>query len=134
MEFKLHKGLNAKVETIVTQKDTAMSFGSGGAAVYATPMMIGLMENSALSAVDLHLPKGYATVGTHLDVKHLAATPVGMKVYAVGELIEIDGRRLVFKVEAYDENEKIGEGYHERYIVSLERFLEKVEGKGGKTE
>lgn len=130
MEFKLHKGLNAKIETIVTEKDTAMNFGSGGVAVYATPMMIGLMENAALSAVDLHLPKGYATVGTHLDVKHLAATPVGMKVYATAELVEVDGRRLVFKVEAYDEKEKIGEGYHERYIINLEKFIAKAKSKG----
>ena len=134
MEFKLHKGLNAKIETIVTQKDTAISFGSGGVAVYATPMMIGLMENAALSAVDLHLPKGYATVGTHLDVRHLAATPVGMKVYAVAELIEIDGKRLVFKVEAYDKKEKIGEGYHERYIINLEKFIAKARDKGEKSE
>ncbi|MBA1334607.1 MAG: hypothetical protein HPY66_2511 [Firmicutes bacterium] len=129
MEFKLHIGLNSKIETIVKEKDTAANFGSGGVEVFATPMMIGLMENAALSAVDLHLPKGYATVGTHLDVKHLAATPIGMKVYATAELIEIDGKRLVFKVEAYDEKEKIGEGMHERYIINLERFLDKTAEK-----
>ncbi|MDI6707219.1 MAG: thioesterase family protein, partial [Bacillota bacterium] len=121
--------LNSKIETIVKEKDTAANFGSGGVEVFATPMMIGLMENAALSAVDLHLPKGYATVGTHLDVKHLAATPIGMKVYATAELIEIDGKRLVFKVEAYDEKEKIGEGMHERYIINLERFLDKTAEK-----
>lgn len=129
MEFKLHIGLNSKIETIVKEKDTAANFGSGGVEVFATPMMIGLMENAALSAVDLHLPKGYATVGTHLDVKHLAATPIGMKVYATADLVEIDGKRLVFKVEAYDEKEKIGEGKHERYIINLERFLDKTAEK-----
>lgn len=134
MEFNLHKGLNAKVETKVTYKDTAASFGSGGVKVYATPMMIGLMENAALSAVDLHLPKGYVTVGIHLDVKHLAATPVGIKVYAVAELIEIDGRKLFFKVEAYDEKEKIGEGYHQRHIINLEKFLQKVGEKDSEQE
>ncbi len=130
MDFKLQKGLTAKIETTVKYKDTAANFGSGGVEVFATPVMIGLMENAALSAVDLHLPKGYATVGTHLDVKHLAATPMGMKVYAVGELIEIDGRRLVFKVEAYDEEEKIGEGRHERYIINLDKFMDRVNDKG----
>jgi predicted thioesterase len=132
MEFKLHVGLNSKIETIVKEKDTAANFGSGGVEVFATPMMIGLMENAALSAVDLHLPKGYATVGTHLDVKHLAATPVGVKVYATAELVDIDGKRLVFKVEAYDEKEKIGEGMHERYIINLDKFLQKAAEKKGK--
>ncbi|MDD2573098.1 MAG: thioesterase family protein [Bacillota bacterium] len=106
-----------------------MSFGSGGVKVFATPMMIGLMENAALSAVDLHLPKGYVTVGTRIDVRHLAATPVGMKVYAMAQLTGIDGKRLEFKVEAYDEKEKIGEGSHERYIIDVERFIERTAAK-----
>jgi len=127
--FKLNRGLKFKIEKVVTEKDTAMSFGSGGVKVFATPMMIGLMENAALSAVDLHLPKGYVTVGTRIDVRHLAATPVGMKVYAMAKLIGIDGKRLEFKVEAYDEKEKIGEGSHERYIIDVERFIERTAAK-----
>jgi len=129
MEFNLQLGLSSQIETVVTEKDTAANYGSGGVKVLATPRMIGLMENSALAAVDLHLPKGYVTVGTSLNVKHIAATPVGMKVRVSAELIEIDGKRLVFKVEAYDEVEKIGEGLHERYIVNLEKFLSKTEAK-----
>ena len=129
MGFKLNRGLKFKIEKVVTEKDTAMSFGSGGVKVFATPMMIGLMENAALSAVDLHLPKGYVTVGTRIDVRHLAATPVGMKVYAMAKLIGIDGKRLEFKVEAYDEKEKIGEGSHERYIIDVERFIERTAAK-----
>jgi len=127
--FKLNRGLKFKIEKVVTEKDTAMSFGSGGVKVFATPMMIGLMENAALSAVDLHLPKGYVTVGTRIDVRHLAATPVGMKVYAMAQLTGIDGKRLEFKVEAYDEKEKIGEGSHERYIIDVERFIERTAAK-----
>lgn len=133
MEFKLHSGLTSKIETIVTQKDTADSFGSGGVKVFATPMMIGLMENAALSAVDIHLPKGYATVGTRLDIQHMAATPVGMKVYATAQLTEVDGKRLLFKVEAFDEKEKIGQGCHERYIINIQKFIEKTAAKAGKS-
>lgn len=121
-----------KVESIVSMKETAIAFGSGGVEVYATPMMIGLMENASLKAVDNFLPEGYATVGTYLDVSHIAATPVGMKVWAEAELIEIDGKALTFKVEVFDEVEKIGEGKHKRFIVSLERFMEKNMDKSGR--
>ncbi|SES70191.1 thioesterase family protein [Anaerobranca gottschalkii] len=130
MEFNLTVGMNAKVEKVVGEVDTAQAFGSGGVKVFATPLMIGLMENAALKAVDPHLPEGFATVGTHLDVKHLAATPVGMTVWAVAELLEIEGKRLLFKVEAFDQLEKIGEGIHERYIIKLDKFLEKAVNKG----
>jgi predicted thioesterase len=88
-------------------------------------MMIALMENAAWQAVAEHLDEGYVTVGTLVNVKHLAATPLGQKVRATAELIEIDRRRLVFKVEAYDERQKIGEGLHERFAVNLERFMQK---------
>ena len=129
MEFNLQVGLSSKIETVVTENDTASSFGSGGIKVLATPMMIGLMENAAHSAVDLHLPEGYATVGTRVDVRHIAATPVGMKVYATAQLTGIEGRKLQFKVEAYDEKEKIGEGSHERFIINVERFMERTASK-----
>ena len=129
MDYKLQVGFSAEIERVVTEKDTAESFGSGGASVFATPMMIGLMENAALKAVDMHLPKGHATVGTHIDVSHLAATPVGMKVHARAELIELKGKRLKFKVEAYDEKEQIGIGSHERYIIDIDNFMERVSAK-----
>jgi predicted thioesterase len=128
-EFHIQTGLCAAVETIVAAKDTAIKFGSGAISVFATPSMIALMEKAALSAVDLHLPKGYATVGTRIEVEHIAATPVGMKVRADAELIEINGRALTFKVRAFDENEMIGEGVHQRYIVNIERFLNKANSK-----
>ena len=123
MEFNLKIGMTAEIDTIVTEKDTAASFGSGSVLVFATPMMIGLMENAALNVVDCHLPENFATVGTHLDVKQLAATPVGMKVKAKAELVEINGKKLKFKVEAYDEKDKIGEGYHSRYIINVPKFI-----------
>ena len=90
--------------------------------------MIALMEGAALSAVDA-LPQGWSTVGTELNVKHLSATPVGMKVYARAELLGIDGRALSFKVEAFDEASKIGEGTHGRFIIEVEKFLAKANNK-----
>ncbi len=126
LDFELKTGMSAEVGKLVTEDDTAVKFGSGGVRVFATPMMIGLMENAALNAVDPHLGEGYSTVGLSLNVKHVAATPVGMKVTARAELIGIEGKKLTFRVEAFDEAEKIGEGTHDRYIIELSRFLEKV--------
>ena len=124
--------MKALVEHLVEEKDTAVSFGSGMVRVYATPMMIGLMENASLKAVDAHLPDGFATVGTHLDVKHMAATPVGMEVKAEAELIEVEGKKLKFKIVAFDEKEKIGEGFHSRYIIQVDKFIQSADEKGKK--
>jgi fluoroacetyl-CoA thioesterase len=122
----LQTGLTGESTTIVVHENTAAAVGAGGVEVFATPMMIGLMENAAWGAVASELDEGYVTVGTLVNVSHLAATPVGQRVRATAELIEIDDRRLVFRVEAYDERQKIGEGRHERYIVNLERFLQRL--------
>lgn len=122
-------GLVKEVNIVVAEKDTAAAFGSGSIFVLATPMMITLMENAALQAVQEVLPEGYTTVGTHLDVSHLAATPMGMEARAVAELIEVEGKRLKFKVSAYDAKDKIGEGFHERYIVEIEKFMNRINNK-----
>lgn len=129
MEFDLKIGLEKIAETIVTENDTAAKFGSGDIYVYASPMMIGLMENAALKCVDDYLPKGYSTVGINVNVNHLKATPVGMKVTAKAKLNEIKGKKLLFTVEANDENGLIGEGSHVRYIVNSEEFLKKINSK-----
>lgn len=121
----LHVGLTGEATTTVVHENTAASVGAGGVEVFGTPMMIALMENAAWRTVADHLDTGLVTVGTLVNVKHLAATPLGQQVRATAELVEIDRRRLVFKVEAYDEKQKIGEGLHERFIVDLERFLPK---------
>ncbi len=89
-----------------TEENTAKKFGSGSVNVFATPAMIGLMEKASIEAVDHLLPDGYATVGTKIDVKHLAPTPIGMIIIAKAELEEIEGKKLKFKVEAFDEVEK----------------------------
>lgn len=125
----LEIGLKTSVELIVEEKDTAAAFGSGNVLVLATPMMVTLMENAALKAVQEHLEVGMTTVGTHLDVSHKAATPLGMKATAEAELIEIKGKKLIFKVVARDEKEIIGEGTHTRYIVETEKFLKATREK-----
>jgi predicted thioesterase len=127
MEFEhIKAGLSGEKDLVVDGKNTAQAWGSGGLPVFATPAMIALMELSALSAVDSLLPGGCSTVGTELHVRHLAATPLGLRVRARAELVEVDGRRLVFKVEAFDEAGKIGEGTHGRFIVDNEKFLKKT--------
>lgn len=126
---KIKVGLNSVIETTVQEKDSAANYVNGFIDVLSTPSLIGLLECAAKNAVDLHLPTGYSTVGIRVDVKHLAATPIGMKVKAMAELIEIDGKRLVFKIEAYDEKEKIMEGIHERFIVDVEKFMQRVKDK-----
>jgi fluoroacetyl-CoA thioesterase len=123
MELNLSVGLKYKEEKTVTINDTAKVFGSGAAEVFATPMMIGLMEADSMNAVKNFLPKGCSTVGTLVNVKHMSATRVGKKVWAEAELIEIDRRRLVFNVTAYDEDKKIGEGTHERFVIDDEKFM-----------
>lgn len=123
MEFKIKLGMKAKLEKTVEEKDTAREFGSGAALVFATPMMIGLMEGAAMNAVKDYLPEGFSTVGTSVNIKHISATPVGKKVWAEAELIEIDRKRLVFNVYAFDEDKKIGEGTHERFIIDEAKFM-----------
>lgn len=113
----------------VTDEVTAAAVGSGMLPVFATPSMIALMEKAAAESVAPQLDAGMTTVGTKLDVAHTAATPVGMTVRAETELTEIDGRRLIFIVRAFDELGEIGSGTHERFIVNAEKFLAKAEIK-----
>ena len=119
-------GAKFRVTIKVEEKDTAMAYGSGTLAVLATPRMIALMEESAYKCIDKYLEDGQSSVGTYLDVKHLAATPVGMEAYAESEVIEVDGRKVVFSVKASDEKGIIGEGKHERFIVFSEKFVAKT--------
>ncbi len=126
---ELKVGLVYETKKIVEEADTAAKFGSGGVYVFATPMMIGIMENAAMHCVAEALGQEESTVGIHLDVKHMAATPMGMEVRALAELIEIDGKKLKFKVEAFDEKGKIGEGTHDRFIINVEKFMSRLESK-----
>ena len=122
-------GIIGKGEIVVTKDVTAAAIGSGMVDVYATPMMISLMENTCAKSVASHLQADESTVGTHVNVSHCAATPIGMKVYCESELIEIDRRKLTFKVSAYDERGLIGEGLHERFIIDSKKFQAKINSK-----
>ncbi|MBC7235382.1 MAG: thioesterase family protein [Chloroflexi bacterium] len=119
-------GATGEQELIVTEEHSAVRWGSGGVDVLSTPQMIALMESAAVAAVDPYLEEGWRTVGIHLDVAHLAATPMGSRVTARAELIAIEGRKLTFRVEAFDEAGKIGEGTHQRFLVDVERFMNKA--------
>ena len=118
-------GLNGFAEKVVTYDLTAAAVGSGAQEVFATPAMIALMETSALQAMTPHLEAGLGSVGTRIDVTHLSATPMGMTVRAECEAIEVDRKRVVFSVKAYDEAGLIGEGTHERFIIDVEKFIAK---------
>ena len=127
--MSIEVGMKGRAETVVTRDNTAQAAGSGLVPVFATPCMIALMENAAVSAVQAGLAQDEGTVGTRLDVTHDAATPIGMKVWAEAEVTAVEGRRLTFAVSAYDETERIGGGTHERFIIKPERFLSKAQDK-----
>ncbi|MDO4266078.1 MAG: thioesterase family protein [Eubacteriales bacterium] len=127
----LEIGMTGRSETVVTEENTAKKLGSGLLPVFATPMMTLLMENAASELCLPHLAEGEGTVGTHLDISHDSATPIGMKVWAEAKLTAIDGRALTFEVTAYDEKGPIGKGTHQRFIIKNERFMEKAEAKKG---
>ena len=127
----LETGIKGHKELMVTPDKTAKAMGSGALDVFATPCMIALMENTAFESVQAELEEGCGTVGTALNVKHVAATPVGMKVTCDTELIKVDGRALTFLVKAYDACGRNGEGEHERFIISEEKFQAKTDAKNG---
>lgn len=125
----LSTGIKGQLTKKVDQQCTAEAMKSGTLAVFATPAMIALIEETAWKSVAEELEDGCVTVGTSLNVKHLAASPIGMQITCETTLVEVDGRRLVFSVEVCDEAGKIGEGIHERFIVSAEKFQQKADAK-----
>jgi predicted thioesterase len=128
----LRPGLKGTAQLVVGVEHTAPSIGSGKVPVLGTPVMINLIEAAALAAVEHLLPAGHQSLGIHLDVRHFAATPIGMRVVATAELIAIEGRTLSFRVEARDDKEPIGGGSHQRVIVNVARFDERVQRKLGR--
>lgn len=125
-------GLKGRAETVVTESNTAAAVGSGSLNVFATPMMAALMEAAAVDALAGHLEEGQSSVGTRMDLSHDSATPVGMRVRAEAELTAIEGRALTFTVTAFDEAGPIGEGTHVRFLIQVEKFMAKANGKAGK--
>lgn len=129
--MELEPGLVSEIVHVVAEEDTAARYGSGLVPVLSTPHLIALMESASQKVIAPHLGEDETAVGTHVDMKHLAATPVGMAVRVRAELIAVDGRRLSFKVEAWDEVEKVGEADHQRFIIDTARFMDRVTSKSG---
>lgn len=129
MAAEIRPGLSGEAARTVTAADLASAIGSGRLDVFGTPAMLGLIELAAVNAVDHLLPDGSTTVGTRLDVRHLAPSPLGIEVRARAELVAVDGRKLTFQVTAFDRVEQIGEGTHERAIVDAARLLGRASSK-----
>ncbi len=125
----LKPGMTGRAELLVGEEHTAPRVGSGKVHVLATPVMINLIEAAALDAVERLLPPGYQSLGTVLQVRHIAATPVGMRVRAGATVTKVDGRTVFFRVEVHDERELIGDGTHERVVVNVAKFDSRVQGK-----
>jgi fluoroacetyl-CoA thioesterase len=125
----LKPGLVGHASLRVGEEHTAPQIGSGRVHVLGTPVMINLMESAALDAAEHLLPDGHQSLGIHLDVSHVAATPVGMQVRATAEVVDVTGNRITFKVEAHDEMDLIGEGSHQRIIVDVSRFDKRIQKK-----
>ena len=128
----IQPGLSGETGLLVSEEHTAGRVGSGKVHVLATPVMINLIEAAALAAVEHLLPAGYQSLGTHLDVHHVAATPVGMRVTATAVVESVSGRNVSFKVEARDAVDQIGHGTHERVVVNVAKFDERVRRKVSK--
>ena len=122
-------GLNGRDGTVVQESNTAAAVGSGMVPVFATPFMIALMEGAAAKTVLPYIGEDEGTVGTHLNVSHSAATPIGMKVWAEATVTAVEGKKITFDVVAFDESGEIGRGTHERFIIKPEKFLAKVQAK-----
>src|SRR5262245_24667705 len=125
----IEPGLTGVPELLVTQKHPAPRVGSGRIAVLATPVLINVIEAAALAAVEHLLPSGYQSLGIHLDVRHFAATPVGLRVTATATVVAVEARTISFRVEARDQRELIGDGAHQRVVVNVARFDERVQRK-----
>lgn len=125
----LKAGIKGRQEVMVTEDNSASALGSGLLEVFATPAMAALIEKTAWMSVDPYMNDGEGTVGTVLNIKHMAATPVGMTVWCESELIEVDKRRLLFRVEVFDAAGKVGEGEHERFVINNEKFMAKAQKK-----
>ena len=128
----LKPGLKGSATLVVGEEHTAPRIGSGRVHVLATPVMINLFEAAALDAIERLLPPGHQSLGTVLNVRHIAATPVGMRVTASAEVVGVEGRTVRFRVEAHDERELIGDGTHERVVVNVAKFDQRVQRKLGK--
>lgn len=125
----IEPGIKGRQETTVTAANVATNVGSGKVQVFATPMMISLIEKAACLSIEPYLEEGQSSVGTRIDVSHCSATPLGMTVWAETEVIAVDRRKVTFKVAAYDERGLVGEGTHERFVIDIDKFVTRANGK-----
>lgn len=126
---QIHVGMRGESTRLVEERFTAAHVGSGTLRVLATPSMIGFMERTCLESIQTVLPVGQSSVGTMVNIRHIAATPMDQEVKIVSEVTAVEGRRVLFHVEAWDASEKVGEGEHERYVIDVERFIKRVQAK-----
>lgn len=127
MTINIKQNTTNKKELVVQKEHTAAAYGSGLVEVFATPAMVALMENTAHESVQTQLPKRFITVGMEINVQHKKPTPLGKKVWCQSELFKVDGKKLHFKISAYDENGEIGEAFHKRYILEKESFMRSLQ-------
>ena len=127
--MKIEVGMKGEVTTLAEREDTALEVGSGSLLVYATPCMVALMEGAACEAIADALDENETTVGTELNIRHTAATPVGLEVRAEATVTAVDGKAITFEVRAFDEAGEIGSGTHKRFVVNCQRFLDKTYAK-----
>lgn len=127
MNLNMEVGTKNTVEMLVGEEHSARKLGSGLVNVFATPAMVALMENTAQSSINSSLPEGFATVGIEINVKHIKATPIGMRVRCESVLKKVEGKKLFFTIEAFDEVAKIGEASHYRYIIETDKFMKKIQ-------
>lgn len=125
-------GIKGHQETTVTAANMATNVGSGVVKVFATPMMIALMEKAAALSIEPYLAEGQSSVGTLINVSHVSPTPLGRRVWAESEVIGMDRRKITFKVSAYDDKGLVGEGTHERFIIDIDSFIKKAEERAHK--
>ncbi|KDR94919.1 Predicted thioesterase [Peptoclostridium litorale DSM 5388] len=126
---EIKPGVKASLEKLVKYEDTAAALGNKDVEVFATPVMVSLMEITCAQALEPYLEEGEGSVGVSLEIRHIAPTPVGMKVTSNAELTKVDGVKMEFKVEVFDENEKVGEGIHKRAVIDMDKFFKMVEKK-----
>lgn len=127
--MRVKSGIRGEASTVVDDSQTAAAIGSGAVASFSTPSMVALMESAAINAITPYLDEGESSVGSEIAVRHLAATPLGFRVRVEAEVTAVDGKRISFALSAFDNQEKIGEGTHERYVIDMARFMERVRRK-----
>ncbi len=126
---EIKPGVKASIGKVVKYEDTAAALGNEGIEVFATPVMVSLMEFTCVEALKPYLEEGEGSVGISIEIRHIAPTPVGMNITSNAELVKVDGVKMEFKVEVFDDDEKVGEGIHKRAVIDMDKFFKMVDKK-----